>query len=117
MAAGGRENVEESSQDFSMNGLDIDAALGDPNADVALGDPNAQDKKDHNPEGHGPKLLHGPIRPSAEDVEKHNAVHVPYRTWCWVCVAVRRKEYPHSSNVGTHPERREATLPKFYMDY
>ena len=27
-----------------------------------------------------------PVRPSAEEVEIHNRTHLPYRSWCEICV-------------------------------
>ena len=40
----------------------------------------------HPTDGHAPVVLHSPVKLSAEDVEKHNATHLPYRSWCDVCV-------------------------------
>ena len=37
---------------------------------------------------------HG-YRPSAREVEEHNATHVPFRNWCPFCVAGKAKEEPH----------------------
>ena len=113
MAAEGREAEEQGLMD--LDGLDIDEAL--------FAEPEAQNKsgptKDmsSNPEGQAPTLLRSPIRPSAEDVEKHDATHVPYRNWCPICVAARGKEDPHRRQVGARQRRRKAGLPKFSLDY
>ena len=112
MAAEGREAEEQGLMD--LDGLDIDEAL--------FAEPEAQNKsgptKDmsSNPEGQAPTLLRSPIRPSAEDVEKHDATHVPYRNWCPICVAARGKEDPHKRQVGARQGRRKAGLPKFSLD-
>ena len=90
MAAGGQEEEEQEPMDLGLGGLDIDAALAaEPEAHVRL-----EPTEDHgrSPEGHAPVLLRSPIRPSAEDVERHDATHVPYRNWCPTCVAARGKE-------------------------
>ena len=33
--------------------------------------------------------LPSPQRPTAKEVEEHNATHLPYRSWCPVCVKAR----------------------------
>ena len=79
MAAGGQEDAMEKPEEFDMDGLDIDAMLAEPEAHVRqnpIGDHGTS------LEGHAPTFLHGPIRPSAEDVDRHDATHVPYRNWC-----------------------------------
>ena len=77
MAAGVREEEQQRSMDFDVDGLDIDAAL--------FAEPEAQAR--HSPaedlgtslEGQAPTLLRNPIRPSATAVEKHDATHGPHR--------------------------------------
>ena len=32
------------------------------------------------------------FRPTPEEVERHNATHVPFRNWCAFCVAEKAKE-------------------------
>ena len=113
MAAEGREAEEQGLMD--LDGLDIHEAL--------FAEPEAQNKSGptedmgSNPEGQAPTFLRSPIRPSAEDVEKHDATHVPYRNWCPICVAARGKEDPHKRQVGARQGKRKAGLPKFSLDY
>ena len=33
--------------------------------------------------------------PTTEEVEVHNATHVPFRSWCAFCVAGKAKANPH----------------------
>ena len=33
-------------------------------------------------DGRIPIILRSPVKPSKEDVEKHYALHLPYRNWC-----------------------------------
>ena len=115
MAAGGQDGEEKEPEDLNLGGLDIDAALfGESEARVR---PEPADDHGKSPEGQSPALLRGPIRPSAEDVDRHDATHVPYRSWCPICVAARGKEAPHKRQVGAGRERRKASLPKFSLDY
>ena len=115
MAAGGREEEEQEPMDPELGGLDIDAALSaEPEAHVR---PEPIEGHGRSPEGHAPTLLRNPIQPSAEDAERHDATHVPYRNWCPICVAARGKEDPHRRQVGARRERRKATPPKFCLDY
>ena len=115
MAAGGQEEEEQEPMDLGLGGLDIDAALAaEPEAHVR---PEPTEDHGRSPEGHAPVLLRSPIRPSAEDVERHDATHVPYRNWCPTCVAARGKEAPHKRQVGAGLDRRKARLPKVSLDY
>ena len=38
---------------------------------------------------------HG-FRPSPKEVEEHNVAHIPYRSWCPLCVAGRAKDSHHT---------------------
>ena len=44
-----------------------------------------------------PKALPSPKLPSRAEVEHHNLTHIPYRSWCPICVAARRKKNAHRS--------------------
>ena len=33
--------------------------------------------------------------PSQEEIDVHNATHIPFRNWCAFCVAGKAKEDPH----------------------
>ena len=114
MAAGG-PGEEQEPQDLALGGLDIDAALfAEPEARFR---PEPAEDHGKSPEGQAPALLRGPIRPSAEVVDRHDATHVPYRSWCPICVAARGEEAPHKRQVGASRERRKASLPKFNIEY
>ena len=66
MAAGGREAEEQEPMDFDLFAEPEAQAEQSPTGDMG-----------RSPEGQAPTLLRRPIRPSAEDVEKHDATHVP----------------------------------------
>ena len=46
---------------------------------------------------------HG-FRPTPEEVEKHNATHIPFRNWCPYCVAGKAKTEPHKQSELCKPD-------------
>ena len=52
------------------------------------------------------KVLASPMKPSAKEVEAHNATHMPYRNWCPVCVKSRGKESPTMEGWGRRKANR-----------
>ena len=70
----------------------------------------------HPADGRDPVTLPEPVRPSAEDVERHNITHLPYRNWCEVCTRAVGREDPHKrKRKRKHEDKSE--LPKISMDY
>ena len=63
--------------------------IGRLDADVPIEMPSA--------EAHNVRVKSSPERPTPEEVERHDATHCPYRSWCTVCVAASAKEDPHPS--------------------
>ena len=60
------------------------------------------------------KVLKGPNQPSEADIERHNAAgHVPFRSWCPVCVEACAKDAPHSRSK----DKCEHEFPIFSSDY
>ena len=59
-----------------------------------------------------PKALPSPKLPSRAEVEHHNLTHIPYRSWCPICVAARRKNNAHRSG-----QEKERTVPLLCADY
>ena len=51
---------------------------------------------------------HG-FRPSPEEVEKHNATHIPFRSWCSHCVKGKGVKAPHRHDQA-HEERNVTTM-------
>ena len=43
------------------------------------------------------------VRPTQEEVEKHNVTHLPFRSWCPCCVAGKAKSEPHKSKDPDRP--------------
>jgi hypothetical protein len=66
-------------------------------------------------EAHDVKFKCSPCRPNATEVAKHDKTHLPYRSWCPVCVRAKGEE-------DAHPRARkgkdDATgFPVISMDY
>ena len=53
------------------------------------------------------------IQPSPEERKRHNVTHIPYRSWCPVCVAARGRDDQHTSL----DEDRERSIPEAHFDY
>ena len=64
-------------------------------------------------EGAGAKVLPVPVRPTQQEVDLHNATHVPFRSWCPFCVSGKAKSHPHFSKS----EERESDIPVVSLDY
>ena len=45
------------------------------------------------------KVLRDPGCPTEEERENHKATHIPYRSWCLVCVVAKGKEDPHKKKA------------------
>ena len=74
----------------------------------------AEDEEDAAEEGeeNDVRIRRPPGNPTKEEVRKHRATHVPYRSWCPVCVAARA----HRSGHVAAPEPLDDT-PQIAMDY
>ena len=55
-----------------------------------------------------------PSEPTPEEKQKHWAVHLPYRSWCPVCVKARGREDPHRAQKE---RKADLELPQISMDY
>ena len=63
-------------------------------------------------EGQESKGLPYTCRPCQAEVDTHNRTHIPFRSWCEICVQARAENYPHRK--VPEEERGVNTL---YMDY
>ena len=50
-----------------------------------------------------PKALTSPLEPTQQERELHNLTHVPYRSWCEICVKAKGKETPSRRNLDRQP--------------
>eukprot|EP00972_Heterocapsa_arctica_P090949 13417606-Heterocapsa_arctica.AAC.1 len=58
--------------------------------------------------------------PTKREREEHEALHLPYRSWCKHCVRGRGRNRPHGSAINKDPEDEEAKenrVPRIGMDY
>ena len=60
--------------------------------------------------------LSAPVRVSKAEVEKHELTHVPYRSWCPICVRARGRKMPHYRRKERHDEVG-MRIPRISMDY
>ena len=58
------------------------------------------------------RVAKSPYAPTAQEREIHEATHLPYRSWCDICVSGRRDNPPHLART---PEER--SIPEIGMDY
>ena len=58
------------------------------------------------------KAMKRPRMPPTQEWEEPMATHLPYRSWCDICVAGRRDNPPHLART---PEER--SVPEIGMDY
>ena len=65
-------------------------------------------------EDHEARVKSSPAKPSADEVAKHDVTHVPYRSWCPICVAASAREdrHPRQAKIDT-----EEGLPVIQADY
>ena len=72
-------------------------------------------RADEPTEAHDAKIKTSPYLPSAAEVAKHCATHLPYRNWCPVCVKAKGKEDAHYRQPTG--KDGETGLPVVAMDY
>lgn len=65
-----------------------------------------------NEEARAPLVKKSPIKPSELEVQEHNATHIPYRSWCPVCVRSRGRNDPHKA-----VDHEATEFPSLWMDY
>ena len=67
--------------------------------------------------GRIPKTLNSPIKPSAEEIERHYTNHLPYRNWCPVCVKTKGAEMAHRRGANEPDEEDRGAVPIVDIDY
>ena len=69
--------------------------------------------EDYEEEVH-PKVIKDPGQPTSREINEHNVTHLPFRSWCPLCVQGRAKDDPHRS---IEQEVKETGTPIISMDY
>ena len=54
-----------------------------------------------------------PYRPTQEEVDRHQATHLPFRNWCPVCVRAKAPTPGHRRQ----DKKEEGRIPRISMDY
>ena len=73
-----------------------------------------EQKPEGEAEGQDPAVRRAPIKPSSEEVERHNTTHIPRRMWCKVCAEAALQEDPHYKSGVDH---KDDGVPEVHMDY
>ena len=71
-------------------------------------------REDDREEGQDPRERKAPMKPSPEDVARHNLTHIPRRMWCKVCAEADMQEDPHKKSKIDH---KDNGIPEVHMDY
>lgn len=58
-----------------------------------------------------PRKMADPKMPKKEEIEAHEITHIPFRSWCAICVQGKGK------NLAHHRGSRERGLPEVHLDY
>ena len=58
-------------------------------------DKRHEDEVEDNKEDAKVKMIKDPGCPSKEEVDRHYLTHMPFRSWCPICVQGKGRENPH----------------------
>ena len=70
---------------------------------------------DEGEEGVEPNVLRVPVKPSREEVMKHNTTHIPFRSWCPHCNAGKSKGRLHTKQNKKGDQITTLTLDFMWM--
>ena len=96
VAAGAFENEEEKGDQEVEESHQVEAVEEDGN------------------EGQDPSVKKAQIKPTKDEVEKHNLTYIPRRMWCKICAEAAIQEDPHRRNPDDHECEG---IPEIHMDY
>ena len=80
---------------------------------VMEGRPESEEERAH-AEARLAKGLSQPVEPSAAQVAAHKLNHLPYESWCPICVEAKGQERAHFKKKDEEDDDR---LPQFGLDY
>ena len=83
------------------------------------GEQEPEGQEEEQEEGEDAKVRRRPKMPTMAEREKHEATHMPFRSWCRHCVRGRGRNSPHwkRQQADEDPEAKEAKVPRVSMDY
>lgn len=89
----GEDEESEEEEECVVAGMDEDEAVGE-GEEIECGECEGGDieRVKASKEERVVKELTDPRKPSAEQIEKHNRHHMPYRNWCPICVKARGRD-------------------------
>lgn len=50
-------------------------------------------------------MLKNPGLPTPDEVERHNVMHMPFRSWCLACVSWKARDQRHRRAKEDEPKR------------
>ena len=91
----------------------IDRDMGEQTNEPRAG-PGEEDAENHDvQEALPPQGQPAPYTPTQSEIDNHNLSHLPYRSWCPLCVRGKGKASPHRAHGSHH----EAGVPVISIDY
>ena len=78
--------------------------------DVAVG--GTQEAQEH---ARMPRILRSPLQPTPQEVEMHEATHLPYQPWCKFCVQGKCPNRQHRESKRSDEDKDG--VPHVFMDY
>ena len=60
------------------------------------------------------RVARSPSAPTAEEIERHNATHLPHRSWCPICIKARGKE---DARKKQETKGSKPTVPTGYTEF
>ena len=60
-----------------------------------------------------PRYKRGPAEPTQKEIDEHEPLHIPFRSWCPECVAGGAKATPHVKTTGDDVK----SVPCIHLDY
>ena len=104
-AAGRRKRVSPVVTQSTVKG---DATMGAADDDEGLDGPEEEEMGEANL-----KVVRDPGCPSKEEMERHYMTHMPFRSWCPICIQGKAKENPHYRDKV----RKQGDKPVVGLDY
>ena len=73
--------------------------------------------EDEGEEGRVAVGLPSPVRVSKKEREEHNLTHIPYRSWCKICVRMRGMNKQHRKAKKSEKDEENSRVRRVCMDY
>ena len=73
------------------------------------------DAEERDTEARDTKYMKRPVKPSSEEIEKHERIHLPFRSWCSKCVRAKASATSHDKIVDK--DAAVERVPRISIDY